>query len=479
MGKGGDASIRQKTKHRVDQNNQNDQNDKLMKKTYTLSEVQQHRTPDDAWTIYNNKVYDVSDWFDHPGGAVIFTHAGADMTDIFTAFHAPGSHKMLKKFYIGDLQPESLNKSKRQLEFEKGYRDLRSKLIRMGLFEANVGIYAFRCFFYMCMWAVSVALVAFSDNVFLHFLSAINIGLFMQQCAWMSHDFVHNQVFRTRRYGDYVGLWFGNVMQGYSVQWWKNKHNCHHAVTNLHSSSALAQDGDPDIDTMPLIAWSLKQAQSFRELSADGKDSPFVKFFVRHQAVFYLPILMLARLSWMNESFKCAFHCGAASENLRMERERKGLTYPIMEKIGILIHYAWVFALSSGFGQFSFIYGLWYFMTITTSCGFFLGIVFGLGHNGMATYDADERPDFWSLQVTASRNIIPGRGFSQIFLELFFQGLQYQIEHHLFPTLPYHNLQQAHVLVENFCKKMGHAISSSGCCYRYNRSNKTLIQYFR
>ncbi|MGB1594360.1 MAG: hypothetical protein ACPIOQ_16520, partial [Promethearchaeia archaeon] len=38
--------------------------------------------------------------------------------------------------------------------------------------------------------------------------------------------------------------------------------------------------GDPDIDTMPLLAWSLKQAQSFRELRADGKDSPFVKFMI-------------------------------------------------------------------------------------------------------------------------------------------------------------------------------------------------------
>ena len=49
-------------------------------------------------------------------------------------------------------------------------------------------------------------------------------------------------------------------MQGFSVQWWKNKHNGHHAVPNLHNSTAKAQDGDPDIDTMPVLAWSVKQA---------------------------------------------------------------------------------------------------------------------------------------------------------------------------------------------------------------------------
>jgi hypothetical protein len=32
-------------------------------------------------------------------------------------------------------------------------------------------------------------------------------------------------------------------------------------------------------------------------------------------------------------------------------------------------------------------------------CGLFLALVFGLGHNGMAVYDADKRPDFWKLQV--------------------------------------------------------------------------------
>merc|ERR1712087_1042320 len=127
-------------------------------------------------------------------------------------------------------------------------------------------------------------MVALSDNVYVHLASAVLLGLFYQQCGWLAHDFLHHQVFSKRRYGDYLGLFWGNLMQGYSVQWWKNKHNGHHAVCNLHSSTALAQDGDPDIDTMPLLAWSLKQAQSYRELAADGKDSAFVKFMIQRQA---------------------------------------------------------------------------------------------------------------------------------------------------------------------------------------------------
>lgn len=40
------------------------------------------------------------------------------------------------------------------------------------------------------------------------------------------------------------------------VSWWTNKHNSHHAVPNLVESCANAADGDPDIDTMPFLAWS-------------------------------------------------------------------------------------------------------------------------------------------------------------------------------------------------------------------------------
>ena len=206
---------------------------------------------------------------------------------------------------------------------------------------------------------------------------------------------------------------------------------------------------------MPLLAWSLKQAQSFRELRADGKDSPFVKFMIRWQAFTYFPILLLARLSWLNESFKTAYGLGASTENAKLEMQRKGLQYPLLERAGIALHWAWVAALSSGFGRFSVGYSLMYFLTATCSCGLFLALVFGLGHNGMATYDATTRPDFWKLQVTTTRNITGGHGFPQFFVDWLCGGLQYQVDHHLFPMMPRHNLARCHKLVESFCKEWG------------------------
>lgn len=440
MGKGGRAAV--------------SRNDEVKK--FTWEEVKKHHTPQDAWIVHQNKVYDVSDWYEHPGGAVIFTHAGDDMTDIFAAFHAKGSMKAMKQFLIGDLIPESVtHKNKQQLEFEQGYRELRNQLIKMGMFESSKLFYLYKCSFNLGMLATAMAMVYYSDSVFMHIGSALLLGLFWQQCGWLAHDFLHHQVFENRKYGDMCGLIIGNLWQGFSVQWWKNKHNGHHAVPNLHNTSALSQDGDPDIDTMPLLAWSLKQAQSFKELRADGSISPFVRTAIKYQAFTYFPILLLARLSWLNESFKTAFGFGASTENAKLEMERKGLQYPISERVLLLMFHAWNIALSSGFGRWSLSYSLCYYITATCSSGLFLALVFGLGHNGMATYDADKRPDFWKLQVTTTRNITGGHGIPQFFVDWLCGGLQYQVDHHLFPLMPRHNLKKTHDLVESFCKKWG------------------------
>jgi len=442
MGKGGKKAV-----------TMNAEDQKLNKISW--DDVKKHTSPNDAWIVHSNKVYDVSNWHEHPGGGVIFTHAGDDMTDIFAAFHAPGSMAVMKKFYIGELIPETTKKTQKQIDFEKGYRDLRSKLIMMGMFKSSKAFYLYKCTFNMCMWATAVAMVAFSDSIAAHIGSALLLGLFWQQCGWLAHDFLHHQVFKRRTYGDLAGIFWGDLMQGYSMQWWKNKHNGHHAVPNLHNSSAVAQDGDPDIDTMPLLAWSLKQAQSFRELNANGKDSAFVKVMIKWQAFTYFPILLLARLSWLNESFKTAFGLGGSSENAKLELERRGLQYPLLERTGIVLHYAWVVALSTGFGRFSIGYSIAYFLLCTCSCGLFLALVFGLGHNGMATYDADARPDFWKLQVTTTRNITGGHGIPQFFVDWLCGGLQYQVDHHLFPMMPRHNLAKTHTLVKSFCKEFG------------------------
>ena len=78
-------------------------------KTYTKDEVAKHNTPDNAWTIINKKVYNITKWIDkHPGGNVILQGIGKDATSMFNhkgggIGHSASAHKILEKYYIGNL----------------------------------------------------------------------------------------------------------------------------------------------------------------------------------------------------------------------------------------------------------------------------------------------------------------------------------------------------------------------------------------
>ena len=211
-------------------------------------------------------------------------------------------------------------------------------------------------------------------------------------------------------------------------------------MPNLHASSPDAADGDPDIDTMPILAWTLKMAESVR-------DSAFGRFMIRWQSVFYFPVLLFARLAWAYQSWVFVFGGWGQHSVKGAALDKKKMAYPLLEKLGLILHYVWVGAIMYHMPPLN---ALMYFIVAQTSCGLMLALVFGLGHNGMAVYPANERPDFWKLQVTTTRNVT-----STPFVDWFCGGLQYQVDHHLFPMLPRHNLKQVHVLVESFCKEQG------------------------
>jgi len=91
--------------------------------------------------------------------------------------------------------------------------------------------------------------------------------------------------------------------------------------------------------------------------------------------------------------------------------------------------------------------------------GIYLGCTFAPNHKGMPVLPADLRVDFLRRQVLMSRNIISNR------LTTFAMGgLNYQIEHHLFPSMPRPNLRRAQRIIKPFC------IDNSAC------SNNTSCQ---
>ncbi|KAJ0404412.1 hypothetical protein P43SY_007665 [Pythium insidiosum] len=411
-------------------------------------EVRAHNTRATAWLVIHHKVYDVSQWEGHPGGHVVFTQAGEDATDAFAVFHPTSAFALLEQFYIGDVdestrgdgepEPESAADAaqrRRTQDFIAAYRKLRLQVKRLGLYEASLLYYAWKVVSTFGLWLAAAALCVAGQSTPVYLLAGAVLGLFYQQSGWLAHDFLHHQVFKNHVLGDLVGVLVGNVWQGFSVQWWKNKHNTHHAVPNIHGHDAATAlfAGDPDIDTVPLLAWS-------KEMAALAADSAVGRFFVRHQAVLYFPLLLLARLSWMLQSFLYAFRGFAFYAYDPVQHEA-------LERAGLLVHYAWNVALPYAAGM-SLGQGVAFFLTSQATCGLLLALVFSLGHNGMAVYERERKPDFWQLQVSTTRNIK-----SSLFMDWFTGGLNYQIDHHLFPMLPRHNLHKVNVLIKSLCKE--------------------------
>ena len=254
-------------------------------------------------------------------------------------------------------------------------------------------------------------------------LSAVLLAIFWQQCGWLAHDFLHHQVFENRTLNNWAGFFVGDWWQGFSVTWWKRKHNTHHAVPNVHLT-------DPDVDLMPLLAWSEHALDSFME----GDFAALPKTLIDYQYLTYPVLLAFARMSWAIQSVLTV-----ATGTDVPDRAK--------EAFFLALHYACYFGLMSTMSAGN---AAIFFAVSNTTCGLLLALVFSLNHNGMPIFTHEEAcsMDYFTRQVVTGRDVEP-----TTFNSWFSGGLNYQIEHHLFPNVPRHNFHKISPLVRSLCKK--------------------------
>jgi fatty acid desaturase len=94
--------------------------------------------------------------------------------------------------------------------------------------------------------------------------------------------------------------------------------------------------------------------------------------------------------------------------------------------------------------------------------GIYLGTVFAVNHKGMPLYNDQSQKEFFYRQVLTSRNLYSGR-----VIEFLFGGVNYQIEHHLFPSMPRPNLRRARPLIKEFCRQKGVPYTECGLLASY------------
>jgi fatty acid desaturase len=261
------------------------------------------------------------------------------------------------------------------------------------------------------------------------------LAVMFTQTAFLGHDAGHRQVARTRRTCELIGRIHGNLLIGLSYSWWTSKHNRHHAHPN--------QEGrDPDIASSAL-AFTPGQTR------ARGRTG---RALARFQAWLFFPMLLLEGLSLHIAGIREA--AGGGRRGARWTPARRA-------EAGLLAlhHVAYLGALLVVLGP---VEALAFLAVHQGLFGVYMGCSFAPNHKGMPVLGPDERPDFLRGQVLTSRNV---RGGWLVHVAL--GGLNCQIEHHLFPSMPRPALLRARVLVREFCARRGVAYRETGLIDSY------------
>lgn len=115
------------------------------------------------------------------------------------------------------------------MKIVESFEQLRQHVHREGLMDARPWFYVRKVVEVLALMSLSVTFQCFGW----YLCSALALAVCWQQSGWLTHEFCHHQPLKRRAWNDAVALLFGNVVQGFSRDWWKDKHNTHHAATNI------------------------------------------------------------------------------------------------------------------------------------------------------------------------------------------------------------------------------------------------------
>ena len=262
------------------------------------------------------------------------------------------------------------------------------------------------------------------------------LAVVVAQFGFLGHDAAHRQIFASALWNEWSSRLMSGVFAGLSYGWWTHKHNRHHGAPN--------QEGkDPDI-APGVLAFTPAVARPRTRAAA---------WFTRRQGYLFFPLLLL-------EGFNL-HAAGLRTLASRPDLKHRGLEATIV-LTRLTAYVAVLFITLSPVTAIAFVavqMGLF---------GVLLGGAFAPNHKGMPIVPKDARIDFLRRQVLMSRNIRGGK-----LTDFAMGGLNYQIEHHLFPNMPRPNLPAAQRLVEPFCAAQGVAytrtslVASYGIVIRY------------
>ncbi|GAA2294941.1 acyl-CoA desaturase [Nonomuraea roseoviolacea subsp. roseoviolacea] len=294
---------------------------------------------------------------------------------------------------------------------------LSRRVAEAGLLERRPGSYAVRIGLVAALFAGTWATFAAVGDSWWQLPVAALLAVAFAQVTLLAHDLAHGQISRSRRTARIAGLLVGNLSVGLSYGWWMDKHTRHHANPNH-------EDHDPDV-APDILLWSRKQAEAARGLP---------RLVGRWQAWLFFPLLTLEGVNLKVSSFRA----------LRRPSLRNRPAEALLLVAHVLLYAGALFVVLPPGKALAF-------LVVHQACyGVYLGCTFAPNHKGMPVLTAEDELDFLRRQVLTSRNVSGGR-----LMDIALGGLNYQIEHHLFPGMPSANLRRARPIVRDYCRSLG------------------------
>ncbi|MEJ1273422.1 fatty acid desaturase 2 [Cricetulus griseus] len=376
--------------------------------TFRWEEIQKHNLRTDQWLVIDRKVYNVTKWSKrHPGGHRVIGHySGEDATSQIT----------------------------------EDFRALKKTAEDMNLFKTNHLFFFFLLSHIIIMESIAWLILSYFGNGWIPTLiSAFVLATSQAQAGWLQHDYGHLSVYKKSIWNHIVHKFVIGHLKGASANWWNHRHFQHHAKPNIFHK-------DPDIKSLHVFVLG-----EWQPLEYGKKKLKYLPYNHQHEYFFLIgpPLLipmyfqyqiimtMISRRDWVDLAWAISYYV------------RFFYTYiPFYGILGALvflnfIRYPSFAGLPCAFentdfdGAVMFLESHW-FVWVTQ-----------MNHIVMEI-DLDHYRDWFSSQLAATCNV------EQSFFNDWFSGhLNFQIEHHLFPTMPRHNLHKIAPLVKSLCAKHG------------------------
>ncbi|MEV0122307.1 acyl-CoA desaturase [Streptomyces sp. NPDC050703] len=296
---------------------------------------------------------------------------------------------------------------------------------RIGWYTRTIAVNA------IALTAVGIAMYLVGGSWWVLLLAPV-LSVLCARTAFIGHDAGHSQITGKRSVGRAIGLIHGNLLLGMSSAWWNDKHNRHHANPN-HIEK------DPDVAANVLV-WTSKQARV---------RMGFRRWLTRNQAWLFFPLTLLQGIAMKIYGF----------QDLRRQPPRERLMEGFL-LVAHLVGYVTLLFTAMPVGH-----ALAFAAVHQALFGLHLGLAFAPNHKGMEMPDPDgERWGHLHRQVLTSRNI---RGNPVI--DWFLGGLNHQIEHHLFPSMPRPHLRLAKPAVRAHCAAVGIPYTEAGFVDSYRQ----------